>query len=94
MPKTVTLPDDLAEIVDAYVKQGRFTSADAVVGTAVARMADDLPLEGDVVPYNTPEEIAVLRRLVEEGIASGDPQPLDLDWVKRESRRRRAARAG
>jgi putative addiction module CopG family antidote len=59
---TIELSPDLADFIEEQVKTGIYESPSAAVNAAVARMLAE----------QSPEEVAELRALVEEGIADLD----------------------
>jgi antitoxin ParD1/3/4 len=75
---SVSLSKELLEFVESKVTSGEYASSSDVVSTALQLLetqdrADSLDLD-------------YLRKAWEEGIESGDYQPLDLDEIKREGR--------
>jgi antitoxin ParD1/3/4 len=76
---SVTLDADLAAQVDEAVASGAYASASEVVEDALACWRERRALEAD------PE---TLRRLWQEGLDSGSPQPLDMAEIKRAARAR------
>ena len=86
MSITVTLPDDMADFVNATIRSGRHATASEVVGEAlrllkVQRLADT-------------DKLAWLRAAIQEGIDSGDAGELDFDAIRREGEARLVARRG
>ena len=82
--RSVSLPSELAVVVDDAVASGEFGNASEVIREALRQWKDRRELHGYTV-----EE---LRVLWEEGLTSG-PSPLtDLEALKAEGRRRLAER--
>ena len=81
MALTITLPDEIARIVEEKVAAGGWETPADVVGAAILSM----PAESEI-------DVAELRRLCEEGFASGDAGEFTIEDVKREARRIRAGR--
>jgi Arc/MetJ-type ribon-helix-helix transcriptional regulator len=79
---TVDLPEDLAAALRASVERGEFASASA--SDAVTLALDSLL--GD--PADDPAQTERLRRLVEEGIASGVSELRTMDEILVDARRR------
>jgi antitoxin ParD1/3/4 len=79
MAMTVSLPDELAALVEARVATGRYGSS-----TDVVREALGLLEEMDR------RDTERLQKAWSEGLASGDSGPLDLDELKVAARRRNA----
>lgn len=78
----VSLPKELADFVEDRVRSGEYTSPDEVIGEALRV----LELQTIIVGADIDE----LRKAWQEGIESGDYQPIDLDEVKAEGRRLKA----
>jgi len=79
---SVSLPQDLADFVEDRVRSGEYASSDDVIGEALRALELQRILAGA-----DPDE---LRRAWQEGIDSGDYQPIDLEEVKAEGRRLKA----
>lgn len=75
----VALTDDLAEFVRLKVASGRYRSSTEVVEDALRLLEEQ---------ERHPENPDRLRDAWDEGIASGDYRPLDLDTLKAEGRKR------
>lgn len=88
MNLTIDLSESEALFVEAEIKAGRFASASEVVREALLLLRDvqrtPQAFEG--------EDLAFLRRAYDEGVASGDAGEIDFEELKREGRRRLAAR--
>jgi antitoxin ParD1/3/4 len=67
---TIELSPDLAEFVEEQVKTGLYASPSEAVNAAVARMLAE----------QSPEELAELRALVDEGIADLDAGRVVTDF--------------
>lgn len=76
---SITLPADQAEAVEAAVAAGEFASASDVVSSAL----DSWLLERSTNAL----EVEQLRRLWNEGKASGDAKSFSFDDVRRRARR-------
>jgi antitoxin ParD1/3/4 len=76
---SLTLDAELAAQVDDAVASGAYASATEVVEDALACWRERRALEAD------PE---TLRRLWQNGLASGEPEPLDMAEIKRAARAR------
>ena len=85
MPMNVNLSPRLEEMVRQKVASGLYTSASEVVREALHLME-----EQDRVREARLEQ---LRQDIHEGLNSGEPTPWDPEEIKREGRKRRAARA-
>ena len=86
MPMNVNLTPQLEELVRQKVASGLYTSASEVVREALRLME-----EQDRVRAIKLEQ---LKRDIQEGLNSGEPTPWDPEEIKREGRKRRAARTG
>ncbi len=87
MDISISLPQELIDVIQAKMESGRFTSASDVVEAALRKW--DWADEAEAMA------VAALRREWDEGIASGDAGPLDLEALKAEGRARLARlRAG
>ena len=80
MTFNVSLPKELQAYVEAEVEAGRFPSPDTMIAEALRMLrTQDRPLDGD---------ISQLKDSWREGADSGDFQPIDLEAIKAEGRRR------
>lgn len=86
MSKTLSLSDDLAERIDKHLQSGRYASDQDVLRDALEHL-DRREQERD-------EKIAWLRKAMQEGLDSGNFQPLDLEVIKRAGRARLAKLTG
>jgi antitoxin ParD1/3/4 len=77
---TVDLPEDLAAALRASVERGEFASASDAVTLALDSLLGD--------PADDPAQTERLRRLVEEGIASGVSELRTMDEILADARRR------
>ncbi len=84
--RSVSLPRELAAMVDQAVADGEFGNASEVIREALRQWKERRELHGHTV-----EE---LRLLWEQGLASGEAQPLDRSFVERIKARGRADLAG
>jgi antitoxin ParD1/3/4 len=80
MGLNVSLNDDLARFVAAKVASGEYGSPNEVVEDAL-RLLEEAHKSDE-------EKLAWLRAAYDEGIASGDAGPLDMETVIIEARRR------
>ena len=83
--RSISLPPELAAMVDQAVANGEFGNASEVIREALRQWKERRELHGHTV-----EE---LRFLWEEGLASGKPQPLTESFVERVKARGRARQA-
>jgi antitoxin ParD1/3/4 len=81
----VSLTDELAKFVDAQVASGRYASSSEVVQEALRLMEHFDPAEI--------EKLRWLQNAWREGIDSGDAGEIDFTELKREARRRFAAKS-
>ena len=84
MGLNILIGDDAARIVEAKVASGRYGSAREVVEAALGQLDLSETFELDE------ERIAWLRAAIAEGEASGEPQEINFEEIKREGRRRLA----
>ena len=68
---TVTLPTPLAEAVQTAVESGSYSTTSEVVRDAVALWHEQVAAR----------EVEALRRLWDEGKASGQPRPFSIDTI-------------
>ena len=73
---TIELPVSFLEEVREAVAAGEYTSFDKAIEQAVHDWVADRMIERIGVDE--------LKRLVDEGLASGDPQPMDFDALRAE----------
>lgn len=83
--RSVSLPPELAAMIDQAVADGEFGNASEVIREALRQWKERRDLHGHTV-----EE---LRLLWDEGLKSGDPQPLSEAFVDRIKARGRDQRA-
>ena len=83
MRLTLDLPPEASSLVDEAVRSGDFADPTAVVVAAIEALRGG---HGDVLGYSMDE----LRRLGDEGEASGPGKEFDIDAIKREARLRSA----
>ncbi len=81
----VNLTPQLEEMVRQKVESGLYTSASEVVREALRLM--------EVQDRVRAAKLTQLRQDIRDGLNSGDPTPWNPDEIKREGRKRRAARA-
>ncbi|GIT93339.1 transcriptional regulator [Jannaschia pagri] len=87
--RSISLPPELASLVDRAVAEGEFGNASEVIREALRQWKDRRDLHGYTV-----EE---LRLLWDEGQGSGTPRPLSDDYaarIKAEGRARLSGRDG
>jgi antitoxin ParD1/3/4 len=77
MPNTVNLGRHYEQFVEAQVGSGRFTNVSEVIRAGL-RLLEEQEEARQL-------KLAELRRLIEEGIASGGHEPLDLDAIFEEA---------
>ena len=77
---SVALTPELHELVQNAVSDGDYASTSEVIREALRDWKERRERKR--------ESIAELRRLWDEGIASGPAAPLDIEQIKREGRRR------
>jgi antitoxin ParD1/3/4 len=76
---SIALTEELAADVERAVESGDYASSSEVIRDALRAWRDDRAVK-----------LAELRRLVEEGLASGAPQPVSDDWFEDIVRRGKA----
>ena len=81
MRLTIDLPPDASSLIDEAVRSGGFADASAVVAAALQAMRGR---HDDLLGYEMDE----LRRLGDEGEASGPGRPLDIDAIMQEVAKR------
>lgn len=77
---SVALPTDMLELVKKAVATGDYATTSEVIREALREWKQRRENRG--------EAIAELRRLWQEGIESGAWQPLDMDEIRRQGRRK------
>lgn len=77
---SVALTPELHELVQNAVSEGDYASTSEVIREALRDWKERRERKR--------ESVAELRRLWDEGIASGPAAPLDIEEIKREGRRR------
>ncbi len=85
MPMNVNLTPQLEDMVRQKVASGLYASASEVVREALRLMEDQDQVRA--------AKLAQLRQDIRDGLNSGDPTPWNPEEIKREGRKRRAARA-
>ena len=83
MPSSYTLGKHYEHFVSSLVDSGRYASASEV-------MRDSLRLLEEREKVRE-AKLEALRRVIAEGLASGPAEPLDLQALKAEARKRRSA---
>lgn len=84
MTMNVNLTPQLEEMIRQKVASGLYTSASEVVREALRLMEEQDRLRT--------AKLEQLRQDIREGLNSGDATPWDAEEIKREGRKRRAAR--
>lgn len=84
MPSSYTLGAHYEAFVRSLVQSGRYVSASEVMRDGL-RLIEEREQQRDA-------KLAALRRDIEEGLASGPPEALDIEAIKREARELRATR--
>lgn len=84
MPSSYTLGKHYEKFIRELVESGRYASASEVVRDAM-RLLEDAEILRDV---RTEE----LKKLIQEGLDSGDAGPLDMEEIIAEAKKRKAAR--
>lgn len=77
---SIALSSDLLQLVRAAVDSGKYGSASEVVREALRDWTLREPLRA--------AEVERLRRAWTEGLASGEPEPFDMDAIKAKARER------
>jgi antitoxin ParD1/3/4 len=86
MGTNVTIGEHSARFIEKKLESGEFGSAEEVIEHALLALELNEPIEPN--GQTDEEKLARLRRAWNEGIASGDAGPLDIEAFKREARRR------
>ena len=76
----VSLTPELEKLIDRKVKTGRYQTASEVVREALRVLEERDQL--------TALRLQELRKEIQKGLKSGEATPLDMDEIKRETRRR------
>jgi antitoxin ParD1/3/4 len=76
---TVTVSEELAGFIEARIAAGDYASEAEVVEAALALLRDEV------------DGLAAIRAAIEEGEASGEPQPFDADQFLEEMHRKYGA---
>ena len=84
MPMNVNLSPQLEEMVKRKVASGLYTSASEVVREALRLMDEQDRLRA--------VKLEQLREAIRDGLNSGEPTPWDPEEIKREGRKKLAAR--
>ena len=86
MPSSYTLGDHFEDFVKQLVRSGRYASASEVVRDSLRLLEDQERLRAI--------KLRELKADIEEGLDSGDSQPLDIAEIKASGRRELASRFG
>ena len=86
----IVISEGFARYVEKKVASGEYESAGEVVEHAL-RLLEQADQASALADQTDEEKLAWLRRAWDEGLASGDAGPLNLESLKEEARRRRAA---
>lgn len=73
---TVAVTGELAEFIEARISAGDYASETEVIAAALALLRDDV------------DGLAAIKAAIEEGEASGEPQPFDFDEFLQDMHRR------
>jgi len=84
MPLNINLTPRLEELVRQKVSSGRYNSASEVVREALRLMEEQDELRA--------LKLRQLRRDIRQGFESGSAQPLDIEEIRRDGRKRLTAR--
>ena len=84
MPSSYTLGDHYEKFVRELVESGRYNSASEVLRDGLRLLED-----AEVLRNVRTEE---LKKLIQEGLDSGESEPWDVEEIKAEGRRRLAAK--
>ncbi|WP_055046288.1 type II toxin-antitoxin system ParD family antitoxin [Devosia sp. A16] len=84
MPSSYTLGEHYEKFVRELVESGRYNSASEVLRDGLRLLED-----AEVLRRVRTEE---LKQLIQEGLASGDAGPLDMEEIIAEAKRRKANR--
>ena len=84
MPSSYTIGEHYEAFIRKLVDSGRYSSASEVVRDSL-RLLEDAEILRDI---RTDE----LRKLIQEGLDSGESEPWDVEEIKAEGRRRLAAK--
>ena len=84
MPSSYTLGEHYETFIRELVDSGRYSSASEVVRDAMRLLED-----AEILRKVRTEE---LKKLIQEGLDSGDSEPWDVEEIKAEGRRRLAAK--
>ncbi|KQW28022.1 antitoxin [Rhizobium sp. Root274] len=76
---TVTVSGELAQFIEARIAAGDYASEAEVIEAALALLRDEV------------DGLAAIKSAIEEGEASGEPQPFDFDDFIDSKRRQSAA---
>ena len=87
----VVLSEELTQFIERKVGAGEYGSPDELFEHAVRILK--LGDRDEPIGRTDEEKLVWLRRAWDKGIASGNIGPLDAEELKREARRRRAAKA-
>jgi antitoxin ParD1/3/4 len=77
---TIAVTPELRAMVNEAVREGGYASTSEVIREALRDWQEKRERKREAVRQ--------LKRLWDEGIASGPPEPLDVEAIKREGRRR------
>lgn len=85
MPSSYTLGEHYEKFVRELVESGRYNTASEVIRDSLRLLED-----AEILRNVRNEE---LRKLIQEGLDSGDAGPLDMEEIIAEAKRRKAGRA-
>jgi antitoxin ParD1/3/4 len=85
----VKLGEHFARFIERKVESGEYGSVEEVIEHALLTLEQNEQQEGN--EQTDDEKLAWLRQAWDQGVASGDAGPLDIETFKKEARRRREA---
>jgi antitoxin ParD1/3/4 len=83
MPSSYTLGKHFERFISGLIKSGRYASASEVMRDSLRLLEEREKLRE--------ARLEALRREIAVGLASGPPESLDIDAIKREAREQRTA---
>jgi antitoxin ParD1/3/4 len=81
MPSSYTLGEHFEQLVNKLVDSGRYASASEVLRDSLRLLEEREKLRD--------AKLKALRSAIAEGLASGPPEPLDMEAIKASARQRR-----
>ena len=83
MPSSYTLGEHYEGLIRSLVGSGRYASASEVVRDSLRLLEEREDMRA--------AKLAALKRAIDDGLASGAPEPLDLEAIKAQAREKRRA---